>query len=439
METIELIKPTSLQAFCGNKYTIKCIEDFIKKTITHNNIEKNIIGVIGPDGCGKTTLCKLLFKKYNYNILEIGRDNLNSDDIKTILNNFAKNNTIDSILNKRKKVVFVDDVDILTNIDKMLLSKVLGLNRLFMEKGILVFITSNINDERRILDNSKDIEVFKLFYPSFKDSYVYIMNKFDEHNIEYDPDVLLNVSSKFRGNIRETVLNLNISGEELQSKHEERTFKDMNNFEVTKFVLQQKAKWKDIEILCKGDVSIIPHIMYENILDELETNYKVKTSKKVKKNMSVNTELLDMYLTINKCFIDSLDFEECAFTSHDWCMLGYANYLKLHSIQNAICSLERKSTCKDIKYRFSQMVSKMSHKNILNKKIKTISTSSNVSNNSIIMASDMHSIIDIDTNAKLKNNIQKSTKSFKANKLQNEYNFEDGVSIINTYQKYFGT
>lgn len=433
METIEFIKPTSLQGFCGNKYVIKCIEDFVKKSRT----EKNIIAIIGPDGCGKTTLCKLLFKKYGYHVLEIGKDSLNSDDIKTVLNNFARNNTIDSILNKRTKVVFIDDIDILTNVDKMVLSKVLGLNKLFIEKGIKVFLTSNINDERRIQDNAKDIEIFKLYYPSFKDSYVYIMNMFDEQSIDYDPDVLLNVASKFRGNIRETVLNLSVTEDELQAKHDERTFKDMNNFEIAKFVLQQKAKWKDIEVLCKGDVGIIPHIMYENLLDEVEMNYKVKVAQKGKKNTITNTGVLDMYLAVNKCFIDSLDFEEGAFISHDWSILGYANYMKLHSIHNAICSLERKSSTKDVKYRFSQMVSKMSHKNIMNKKMKAISLSSNVSNTSIIMASDMHSnttqLNDVDVKAKQRKNVKKGTKS------SSEFNFEEGTSIINTYQKYFGS
>jgi DNA polymerase III delta prime subunit len=433
MERLDLIKPTSLPAFCGNKYAIKCILDFVKKSMTKNNTEKNIIGIIGPDGCGKTTLCRLLFKKFEYNVLEIGRDNLNGDDIKTVLNNFAKNNTIDSILNQRKKVVFVDDIDILTNVDKMLLSKVLGLNKLFIDKGIMLFVTCNINDERRMQDHAKDIEIFKLYYPTFKDSYVYIMNKFDEHDIDYDPDVLLNVASKFRGNIRETVLNLSISEDELLAKHDERTFKDMNNFEVAKFVLQQKAKWKDIEVLCKCDVGIIPHIMYENLPDEVGTNYKVKVAEKGNK-----TGLLDMYLTVNKCFIDSLEFEECAFTSHDWSMLEYANYMKVHSIYNAICSLERKSSPKDVKYRFSQMVSKMSHKNIMNKKMKTISCSSNVSNTSIIMASDMHSVMgDEDVKAKPKRIVKKGAMSSKTD--SNQFNFEEGTSIINTYQKYFGS
>ncbi len=421
MEHLELIKPSSLSTFCGNKFTIKCIDDFLKKTTG----EKNMICIIGPDGCGKTTLNRLIFKKHNFNVLEIGKDTLNGEDIKTILNNFAKNNTIDSILNKRTKVVFVDDIDILSNIDKFIMSKLLVLNKLFKEKGIKVFMTCNINDERKIQDNAKDIEIFKMYYPSFKDSYVYIMNVFDEHNIDYDPEQLLHVASRCKGNIREIVLNLNVSTNELETKYDERIFKDLNNFEVAKYVLQQRARWKDIESLSKGDVGLIPHILYENLPDELEHNYKTIRGKK-------NTRsVLDMYIHVNKCFIDSQQFEESAFCNHEWTMLSYANYLKMHSIQNVVCEMEKKQNVKDLKYKFSQMVSKMSHKNIMNKKIKGISTASNVSNASVIMASDMHAT---STTAPTKKSKSSNAKTRKTN---NDFNFEEGTSIINTYQKYF--
>jgi len=440
METLELVTPTRLDGFCGSKFAIKCIEDFIKGSKAG---DKNIIGILGPDGCGKTTLCRLLFKKYNYNVLEIGKDTLHGDDIKTTLNNYAKNNTIESLMNKRDKVVFVDDVDILTNVDKFILSKIIGLNKLFIDKKIKVFMTCNINDERKLTDHNKDIEVFKLHYPSFKDSYVYIMNVFDNHDVEYEPEELLNVSAKCKGNIRETVLNYGVSADELDTKHSERTFKDMNNFEVAKYVLQKRAKWNDIDVLSKSDVGIIPYLMYENIPDEVEANYKMTGRGK-------KAQFLDLYLAVNKCFIDASEFEESAFTNHEWSLLGYGNYLKVHSIYNTLSSLERKANVKDVKYRFSQMVSKISHKNIMNKKVKSISNTANVSSASIIMASDMHASgykkEDGDKpRRKSKSKVSKNNEmgadggcaTVDIHTLKSEFDFEDGVGIMSTYQKYF--
>jgi len=301
------------------------------------------------------------------------------------------------------------------------MSKIIGLNKLFLDKHIRVFITCNVNDERRFQDHVKDIEVFKIYYPSFKDSYVYVMNAFDKHNInDYDTECLLNVASKCKGNIREIVLNLNTSETELECRQQEKTFKDMNNFEVAKYILQKKATFNDIEVLCKSDVGVIPHLLYENLPDECETNYKTLRGN--------STWFIDMYLDINKCFIDASRFEENAFTSHDWNMLGHANYLKLHSIHDKITCIDRKQSVKDVKYRFSLVVSKISHKNIMNKKMKTISMASNVSNSSVIMATDMHASNTIKLTKK---------KEVKQSSKDKVFAFDEGSSIVSTYQKYF--
>jgi hypothetical protein len=433
MDTItalDLLVPRKLDGFCGNKYVIKCIEEYIKKKDKEECI-KNIVCLLGPDGCGKTTLCRLIFKKYNYNVLEVGKDNLGAEDIKTLLNNFAKNNTIDSLMNKRPKVVFVDDIDILVNIDKLVLSKITCLNKLFIDKGVKVFLTCNVNDEKKINDHVKDIQPFKLNYPLYKDSYVYIMNMFDSNGVtDYEPEELLEVALKCKGNIRDIVLNLHTPKETLENKQCERVFKDMNNFEVTKHILHKKAMWKDVEVLCKGDVGITSHLLYENLPDEVETNFKVKRANK--------TYFLDMYLKVNKHFIDASKLEEQAFTSHDWNLLGYANYLKMHSVQNGLETLERKSSTKDIPYKFSQMISKMSHKNIMNKKVKNISNVSNVSNNCVIMASDMHASMCLKDEPKRKSSKGgKGKKSANSRELSSSFNFEEGETIVNTYQKYF--
>jgi hypothetical protein len=127
-------------------------------------------------------------------------------------------------------------------------------------------------------------------------------------------------------------------------------------------------------------------------------------------------------------------------------MLGYTNYMRIHSINNAIHSVEKKQTTKDVKYRFSQMVSKMSHKNIMNKKMKAISVSSNISNSSIIMASDMHATGLVNNTSETENEIGKGKGKSKSKKqtknlLKNKsaFDFEEGTSIVNTYHKYFGS
>jgi hypothetical protein len=84
----------------------------------------------------------------------------------------------------------------------------------------------------------------------------------------------------------------------------------------------------------------------------------------------------------------------------------------------------------------------------MNKKMKAISTSSNISNNSIIMASDMHatctgmnSFVKEDDVGKGKSKRMSKGKKTAIKDVVDknvEFTFNEGMSIVNTYQKYFG-
>lgn len=410
MNIISKLIPNSLSQFCGNKYSIKCIEDFIKQN--NDNNTKQILCIVGPDGCGKTVLCKLLLKKYQYDILEIKPN----DDIKVQIHNFSSNKTITSLLQKKPKAIFIDDIDILQSIDKLVLSKIINFDKVFKDKNIKVFITCNINEEKRIIDNSQFIEIFKISYPSYKDSYVYIMNVFDEHNIAYDTEQLLQIVLNSKGNIRETVLNLNISKEELEQRTQEKIFKDLNNFEISKQIFYKKVSNKDVDNYASGDIGTLPFVLYENIVDEMEVNYKIS------KNNYVDT-----YLQLNKYFTDAMKFESNAFTNCDWTFLEYANLIRMKSLQDTLEGYELKSNRKDVRYKYSQALSKLSHKNIMGKKIKSISTMANVSNSSVILATDMY----------VTEQIKQTRKSKKNKQTTKMYDFTEGQNIINIYDKYF--
>lgn len=443
MDAIQAVTPKSLTDFVGNKIAIKNIQAFITKKFVKDNTEKNILCILGPDGCGKSTLCDLLFKKHNRQVFEVGKDSLTGCDIKSVLYNFANNMTIESYMVKKEKVVFIDDIDILCNIDKLIISKILAANKLLKQKGIKVIVTCNINDERKMVDNEKDIEIFKLSYPYSKDSYVYVMTCFDEHNIDYDAEKLLQVVQKCRGNICETVLNLQSTTYELDSKAMEAGFKDMNNFEITRKILNNKHTLNELEYLIKSDLGLIPFMLYENLPDELDTNYKFKKGKN-------NTSLIDVCIDINGSFVEAAMFEEKAYQGLDWSFLGYANILKMNSLHNALQKVEHKASSKDVKYRFSQLLSKMSHKNIMAKKVRGVSNIANVSSASLINAADMHAQISKSTKKVEEEIVEKVTKKLgsmsikKPKRVTNnkscisKNNFsQEETTIMNTYERYF--
>lgn len=453
MEKLQTLTPTKVDSFVGNKISIRNIRSFLSSKAP----EKNILCIMGPNGCGKTILTNLLFLEMNLHVLNIEKDTLVGQDMKTILNNFMNNLTIDSFFNKRQKIVFIDDIDILVCVDKCIYSKVMNCNTSLKDKNIKIVITSSLQEEKRVNEHAKDIECIKLYHPSIKDSYAYILGKFDEHNIEYDDGRLLEIVSKNKGSIRESVFSLDSTSEELREKEMNTAFRDMNVFEASKKILQKRHNKTDLDGLIYGDAGNIPYILYENFPIEVDVNYKLGRGKKA-------ASLIDHYLRINDHFITSSVFEDFAFKTQNWGYLVYANNLKFGSIHEMLDTLDKKATTKDVQYKFSQLISKISHKNIMGKKLKGISNSTHdISNTNLIMASDAHAqrVLSTDvlekmgelqldtkekpqtkTKAKSKSTAKATTKTGTTKKKgastkAEQKNVNEQQSIIKTYEKYF--
>ena len=412
MEILEKISPKNISNFAGNKVVINNITKILQSFKTQTSISKNILCITGPDGSGKTTLCRLLFNKVDFEILQIGKDVLTNDNIKTIIENFANNTTIEHYILKKQKLVFIDDVDILLCIDRNLVSKILTLNNILKKKKVSIIVTYNCNVDKKLFADT-EAEYFKISYPSCKDTFSYLMHKFDIEGIDYDMDKLLEITTKHKGNVRETVLNLHNTVEDLQHKSIERAFKDMNQFEVAKSILGQRNTSTEINSLCKGDVGNLPYILYENLPLELETNYKTP-------------DLLETYLRVNNHFVDATTLEDHAYACLDWGILHYANILRTSSVHYSISQQQPKATQKNLLYKYSQMRSKSSHKKILGKKVKTFSNQTQTSEVSLMVAAD--------TLAREKNKLQQNNVKYKGNKKDA---IQDLTCLISTYEKYF--
>jgi len=432
MELLHVVTPKSVDKFVGNKLAIRNIREFLEK----KDGAKNMLCVMGPDGCGKSTLVNLILTQMKYQVLEVGKDTLNGQDIKHALASFANNNTIDYYISKRQKIVLVEDLDILCNVDKLLLSKLLSCQRLLRDKGIKMIMTTNIGDEKRCNDHAKDMDIVKLYHPVAKESYVHIMLAFDANDITYEAEALLKTVTKSKGSIRQSIMSLDSTEGELQTMSDETAFKDMNNFEICKRILESRYSKKELDYLTYSDPGIIPFMLYENFPDELDTNYKFQRGKG-------NPTLIDTYLSMNNAFVTSSLFEEKSFSALDWSYLVYGNVLKIDTIHCLLQTVPKKASQKEVRYRFSQLLSKISHKNILAKKIRSISANVNVSNAAVLNATDFSAQTSmkgamVEKPAKA-TKATKTTKATKAKKNAKTLSLtaQEETSVLNTYEKYF--
>jgi len=67
MEVLERIKPQCLKDLVGNRIQTQHFLEVLKD----ENFPRKIIALIGPDGCGKTLVSKLIIKYLDWNVLEV--------------------------------------------------------------------------------------------------------------------------------------------------------------------------------------------------------------------------------------------------------------------------------------------------------------------------------------------------------------------------------
>lgn len=329
-------------------------------------------------------------------------------------------------MSPKPKIVFIDDLDIILNIDKTFLSKILNLKKKLKNQDIQFVITSNINDDKKLQEHSKDLKIYKIYNPSIKDAFSYLCYKLDDISYEYDEENLLYLCQKFKGNIREIIINLSNTKYSIDETCVEKVFKDMNNFEIAKSVLKRNHSLTQLKSYLTGDTNMVPYVIYENLPEEIVTNYKV-SEKDTKKPYS----LIQLYSLTNEYYITASKMDDAAFRTIEWSLMQYSNLFRIGIILYVLSCLEKKQVYKDLQYKFSQMISRMSHKNILAKKIKTISSNTNFSKKSILTAADIKS-----KQTSINQHIEVQPQILLENMAIDNVK-QECTSIYNTYDKYF--
>ena len=345
--------------------------------------------LLGVPGSGKTVIAGLVLA--NYNTLVVTKENIAS------VATFVADKTITSFFDHRKKAIIFDDIDILIYNDKVPVSFFI---KIVQEVRIPCIFTCNLNEEKKVLDLKKHAETIKICLPTPKECFAYLMKLLDRENVHYDVEQLLHACHSMNGNVRESIAEgvHGLNGGQVTS------YKNLNVFETVRRLLTQPLTMRDTYYLIDEEPNIVSCMYYENIPEEMNTNRT--------KDMSV---ALKAYSQIADTFIESTVFEDYMCKNHEWALWDLVFYMRFRGANHVLMSLPRTEHAKDVNVAFSQILSKISHRNIMGKRLRNVAPS--VSQETRILLADEQAMVD-----------EKRRKQ--------TLNADENI-LVNTYSKYF--
>lgn len=385
MDILLKYRPSSLNEFVGNKLQIQ------KLKTAH--MQKKHVLLLGPPGCGKTLLIDLFCSEKNANVLDVHKDNICQ------ITPFLNNKTIQSFFDDKSKIIVFDNIDVLITNDKLTCSFLTGITK---QTECFVVCSCNSNEEKKLTDLKKNFEVIKLDFPSSSNTFAYIIQILDKENIEYDPEDVLELCKKYKGNIRETFNQL-LHG----SRNEQcSSFKNLNSIETVSKLLSCNIDTVDIKYIINTDANVTSCMVFENVPEEIHYN---RSPKDMKLSISLYREIADRYL-------ESTILEDYMCKNHEWSMWDMVYTIRFYGTNLVLNKNLRIEVPKEHTIRCSQLLSKTSHKQIMNKKIRSFSEG-----------------ISMDNKLLLANIVTKKSNEKEWKKRLNK----EQCNFINTYAKYF--
>jgi energy-coupling factor transporter ATP-binding protein EcfA2 len=291
--------------FWGNQKVKLDLADFF------NNKEYSIL-ILGPSGSGKTTLCQLYLDVYahkyctyrpHYEVFQNHKDFINSID------NFLNTQSISELLNKQKKLLFLDDVDSLFNTNRYANSYIQEmLKRVQIEqRDVKIIMTCCSGMEKKVAEIKRKVKTIYIVNPPVENIFSYIIKSNSYSCI--NPDKIKNHIQKYNCNVRNCILNLNSLRDVTQVKSHDSIYKilfDQNIIDIAKNILQA-PNWtlKKLELWLSTDPNLLLYVMFDNI--------------------SLSNLGLSNLLNILKAFSISSIFESCIYAKNDWILSDICN------------------------------------------------------------------------------------------------------------------
>ena len=410
MDLLKKVYPKTLDDIIFYKEEIneacKWITDF------KNNIDrsKKVLLIIGDTGSGKTTIAHLLFKKFEYQLIE-----LNTCDIRSqkklgefLHKTLGFNNVIDMFYEKKRPIGLVlDELETLCqNTDKGGLSEFIKIlkdnfkyeknklkleeqnnkkktkksieNKVKIDMNTFISIENPIiwnftdNKDKKINELKKFAHVIQLKSIQYNeyDSFINTINKEYKlfNNMKIDTDVFKNVFNECTNDIRKTLQSLeniilctdkkvDMTKYNLIKNLNDTTKNDIQLTNAVSLLLNEKIDFKKLDLLFYLEPYHLPYTVYHNLITFLE-NTDIK-NEKIK--FDIYSKYLDSLSNFDK--INNLIYESAEWSDIDNYLKYYGVYLPNHDI-NSYSFKNKKNT----EFEFTNIHNKASQM-LVNKKL----------------------------------------------------------------------
>lgn len=341
---IEKYKPNKSTDFIGH---FKFVNDF--KTKLKTNKFNKIIVCIGHTGIGKTSLLESIFNELNYDYKKF----INLDTFKEEIDNFINCKTINQFFNKKDKLIFIDDIEVLFN-DKNLGSYLVNLDN----KNIPVVITLNKIYSRKFNEFLKKSEIFYMSKPPLDKIYNLLITICDEEKIKLKKktlEKLKNIIKENNFNIKYILSNLK---ELIKDSNNSINYNevDMDLYDSINILVKTKFDIREIENKGINDFTLLSLLMHENFFTYFTKNSLSR----------LNLDVLDIYEDILDDTLISDKLEYTIFKNSNWSIYRILCILKLSKLNKYYSKIEMDTFNKFV---FTQVLTKYSLRHNLIKKI----------------------------------------------------------------------
>lgn len=361
-------KPTSIDDLCGNKQSLKKINQWM------NDFKQKIEGtkpglfISGPPGIGKTTIAHLILDTFGYEVIEYNASDVRSQkSVKENLNKVINSINISIMQHNQIKYIgiIMDEVDGMSSGDRGGVAELVSIinpnkgkrksNKIKIEYINPIICISNNNTDKKLADLRKNCLEITFNKPTSNELLIFAKKIITSEGIQID-DISLNLiinhaQGDFRriGHILQDINNTCLGDVSMDDIENINRIFIKKNIELSLFDATNKilSEYKDIKSslnMYESDRSLVSMMVHENVTNRIiklknHDDDKFVNIYNIYHYMSLG-DIIDKHIYNNQCW-NLQDFNgiiKCTFPSFVINRMKKNNYLKDPVIFTSILS-----------------------------------------------------------------------------------------------------